>query len=82
MLIKQLEKGVNFMDENSIMKVADILSIYTYKVDALTNLLIQKGDFSKDEFNEALNKIMDDAKEDQNNDEYVIENLKKKVFLK
>lgn len=82
MLIKQLEKGVNFMDENSIMKVADILSIYTYKVDALTNLLIQKGIFSKDELNKALNKIMDDAKEDQNNDEYVIESLKKKVFLK
>lgn len=70
------------MDENSIMKVADMLSIYSYKVDALTNLLIEKNIFSKDEINNALNKVMDGIKEDQSNDDYVIDSLKEKVLLK
>lgn len=70
------------MDENSVMKVADMLSIYSYKVDALTNLLVEKNIFSKDEINDALNRVMDGIKKDQSNDDYVIDNLKEKVLLK
>lgn len=70
------------MDENSIRKVADILSIYSYKVDALVNLLIEKNVFSADDMNNMLNKVMDEAKEDISTDEYVIEELKDKVLLK
>lgn len=70
------------MDENSIMKVADMLSVYSYKVDALTNLLIEKNIFSKDELNDALNIIMDGVKEEPSNDDYVIDSLKEKVILK
>lgn len=70
------------MDEKAIMKVADILSIYTYKVDALTSLLVEKNLITKDEINNAVTRVMDEAKEDPNTDEYVIESLKEKVILK
>lgn len=70
------------MDENSIRKVADILSIYSYKVDALVNLLIEKNVFSVGDMNNMLNKVMDEEKEDISTDEYVIEELKDKVLLK
>lgn len=70
------------MDEKAIMKVADILSIYTYKVDALTSLLVEKNLLTKDEINNEVTRVMDEAKEDPNTDEYVIESLKEKVILK
>ncbi|OFI05527.1 hypothetical protein CLOACE_16100 [Clostridium acetireducens DSM 10703] len=70
------------MDENSIRKVADILSAYSYKVDAMINLLVEKEAISKDEVNDMLNKVMDEEKKDPNTDEYVIEGLKDKVLLK
>ncbi|MHC1682394.1 MAG: hypothetical protein AB6733_05540 [Clostridiaceae bacterium] len=69
------------MDEKAIMKVADILSINTYKVDALTKLLVEKNLLTKDEINNAISSVMDEAKEDPNTDEYVIESLKEKVLL-
>ncbi|GIM30161.1 hypothetical protein CPJCM30710_28270 [Clostridium polyendosporum] len=70
------------MDDRSIQKVADIMSIYSYKVDALIRLLTEKNLFSKDELNHMLNEVMNEAEEEPITDEYVIEALKDKVLLK
>lgn len=70
------------MDDRSIQKVADIMSAYSYKVDALIRLLTEKNLFSTDELNNMLNEVMNEAKEQPLTDEYVIESLKDKVLIK
>lgn len=70
------------MNENAVRETADILSIYSYKMNASINLLIEKGIFSKDEFNNMLSKIIDEAEEAPETDEYVIEELRNKAFIK
>ncbi len=70
------------MDERNVMAVADVLSAHSYKVDALINILIQKGVFSPDEFNSELENVMNEAEKQSATDEYVIEEMKKKIMLK
>lgn len=70
------------MDEQLIMKISDMLSIYSFKIDAIINLLVESNVFSKEEINDMLNRVMDEAKKQPSIDEYVIEELKNKVFLK
>lgn len=70
------------MDERNVMAVADVLSAYSYKVDALINVLVQKGTFSPDEFNSELEHVMNEAEKQSVTDEYVIEEMKKKIMLK
>lgn len=70
------------MDEQLIMKISDMLSIYSFKIDAVINLLAEDNVFSKEEINNMLNRVMDEAKKEPRIDEYVIEELKSKVFLK
>lgn len=69
------------MDRVAIQKLADILSIYSYKLDATIKMLIEKKVFSKEDFNSILSKVMELSKEEEDTDEYVIEELKKKAFL-
>lgn len=69
------------MDKVAIQKLADVLSVYSYKLDAAINILIEKKVFSKEDFNNTLSKVMELSKEEADTDEYVIEELKKKAFL-
>ncbi|WP_164880630.1 hypothetical protein [Clostridium manihotivorum] len=46
------------MDDNAIKKVADILSIYSYKVDALVEVLIDNNVVTKEEINKALINVL------------------------
>lgn len=70
------------MDDESIRETADMLSSYSFKMDSMINLLMEKNVFSKDEFNNMLDKVMDKAEEAPTVDEYVLEEMKKKIHLK
>lgn len=70
------------MDDNLMKRTADVLSMYSYKMEALVNVLIEKNVFSKEELNNALGKVMEEAKGEPRADEYVIEELKKLVYVK
>lgn len=70
------------MDDYLVKRTADVLSMYSYKMEALVNVLIKKNIFSKEELNDALGKVMEDAKSEPAADEYVIEELKKLVYVK
>ena len=69
------------MDKVAIQKLADILSVYSYKLDSTIKMLIDKKVFSKEDFNSTLSKVMELSEEEENTDEYVIDELKKKAFL-
>lgn len=70
------------MDDQSIMETADLLSSNSFKLDSMINLLVKKNVFSKDEFNHMLDEVMDKAEEEPTVDEYVLEEMKKKIHLK
>lgn len=70
------------MDDYLVKRTADVLSMYSYKMDALTNVLMEKNIFSKEELNNALGKVMEEAKHDSGTDDYIIEELKKLVYVK
>ena len=70
------------MDDNAIKKVADILSIYSYKVDALVEVLIDNNVVTKEEINKALINVLDESEKEPSTDEYVIEKLKEKILIK
>lgn len=70
------------MDDRYLMDMADMLSTHSYKVDALLELLIQKGVITKQEFNNELEHIMNEAEAERSTDEYVIEKMKEKIMLK
>ncbi|GFP74767.1 hypothetical protein [Clostridium fungisolvens] len=70
------------MDDNAIKKVADLLSTYSYKVDALVDVLVKKDLITKDEINESLMAVMDDSEKEPSTDEYVIEKLKEKIIVR
>jgi hypothetical protein len=81
-LLRILKKGGEGMDEKLIMNISDILSIHSYRVEALINLLIQRNIFSKEEINNMIDKVMDAEEAKPTADEYVIDELRKKVFIK
>lgn len=70
------------MDDNAIKQVADILSMYSYKVDALVDVLIKNNIISKEEINKSLMDIMEASEKQPLADEYVIEKLKEKILVK
>jgi hypothetical protein len=70
------------MDDQSIRETADMLSSYSFKMDSMINLLMEKNIFSKDEFNHMLDEVMNKAEEEPTVDEYVLEEMKKKIHLK
>jgi hypothetical protein len=70
------------MDDRYIMELSDMLSAYSYKIDAIIDLLIQKNIFSKEEINNMLKTVIDKEKMEPDTDEYVIDELKNKLLLK
>jgi hypothetical protein len=70
------------LDDESIRETADMLSTYSFKMDSMVNLLMEKNIFSKEEFNQMLDNVMNKAEEDPRVDEYVLEEMKKKIHLK
>lgn len=70
------------MDEELMAKVADMISIYSYKLDAVIDLLVERNIASKEEINDVLNRVMEDDKKRVTADDYIIDELKNRVFLK
>ncbi|GFZ32031.1 hypothetical protein CSC2_25570 [Clostridium zeae] len=70
------------MDDNAIKKVADMLSTYSYKVDALVDVLIKNNIVTKEEINESLISVMEASEKQPATDEYVIEKLKEKILVR
>jgi hypothetical protein len=77
-----LKKGGINMNDKYIMKLADMLSEYSYKIDATIDLLIEKNVFSRSEINNMLNVIIEKKKMEPLTDEYVIDELKDNILLK
>jgi hypothetical protein len=70
------------MDDNAIKKVADMLSTYSYKVDALVDVLIKNNIITKEQINDSLISVMEDSEKQPDTDEYVIEKLKEKILVR
>ncbi|MDP4088480.1 MAG: hypothetical protein Q8930_04300 [Bacillota bacterium] len=70
------------MDDRYVMEMADMLGSQSYKVEALINVLVQKGTITKEEFNAELEHVMNEAEAERSTDEYVIEEMKEKIMLK
>lgn len=81
LILKVSSKGGITLNDESIRETADMLSANSFKVDTMINLLLEKNIISKEEFNQMLDKTLSKAEEEPTVDDYVLEEMKKKIHL-